>query len=385
MLRKAAAVALGLALVACGEASGPSTPSATTYGLGAFPALPTTALAADRATALQQVLADALDATDVPGLAAALVSADHGTWVGVAGTADGEAPIDPAAQFGIGSVTKVIVAAEVLHLAESGAVDLDRPIADYLGPGIPTNGATIRQVLGMRSGIEEYSGDASAVCADLAATFSMQDLASALSDGAIFEPGSRFRYTNANYLLAGLLIEAVTGTSVATALRDGLLADPGLTRLIYQDEEEPTAPVAAPFVIMPGSEPMPDPDQVLEMGAGYLPARCLAATAGPAGGMASDPMTLARFGYLLYGGTLLGDEALTAMTTYQDGYGLAAHDHSGTFGVPAVGHEGTVPGYVASLLAFPDEGLSIAVLSNTNGDEGSMVSIAGRLRDELTP
>ena len=104
-----------------------------------------------------------------------------------------------------------------------------------------------------------------------------------------------------------------------------------------------------------------------------------------AGGMASDPMTLARFGYLLYGGALLGEDALTAMTTYQDDYGLAAHDHSGTFGVPSVGHEGTVPGYVAALLAFPDEGLSIAVLANTNGDEASMTSIAGRLREELAP
>lgn len=119
------------------------------------------------------------------------------------------------------------------------------------------------------------------------------------------------------------------------------------------------------------------------LGVGYLPARCLAATAGLAGGMASDPMTLARFGYLLYGGAILGDEALTAMARFEDDYGLAAHDHASAFGVPAIGHEGTVPGYVAQLLAFPDEGLAIAVLANTNGDEASMTSIAGRLRVEL--
>jgi D-alanyl-D-alanine carboxypeptidase len=385
MLRTAAALAIGLALVACGQTAGPSTPegSSVAYGLGAFPALPTGRLSSDLAAPLQKVLDDAIDAADVPGVAAAVVWADHGTWAGAAGTADGDAPLDPAAQFGIGSVTKVIIAAQILQLAEAGAVDLDQPITGYLDDELPTNGATVRQVLGMRSGIAEYAGDPRKACADLAATYSMQDLIPGLSDETLFEPGTRFRYTNANYLLAGLLIEEVTGGSVAATLRSGVLADPGLERLIYQDEERPEPPLAAPFVVMPGSEPVPGPKEVLRLGAGYLPARCLAATAGPAGGMASDPMTLARWGYLLYGGSVLGDEALTAMATFQDDYGLAAHDHASAFGVPAIGHEGTVPGYVAQLLAFPDDGLTIAVLANTNGNEASMTAIAGRLRDEL--
>jgi hypothetical protein len=101
--------------------------------------------------------------------------------------------------------------------------------------------------------------------------------------------------------------------------------------------------------------------------------------------MASDAMTLARWGYLLYGGWILGDQAIADMANFADGYGLAAHDHGPSFGVPALGHEGTVPGYVAQLLAFPEEGLSIAVLMNTNGSEGDMTSLAGRLRDVLTP
>jgi len=102
--------------------------------------------------------------------------------------------------------------------------------------------------------------------------------------------------------------------------------------------------------------------------------------------MASDTMTLARWGYLLFGGWILGDEALAAMTDFEDGYyGLAAVDQGSVFGSPALGHGGTVPGYTAQLLVFPEEGLAVAVLMNTNGNEDALASIAGQLRAALTP
>ena len=102
--------------------------------------------------------------------------------------------------------------------------------------------------------------------------------------------------------------------------------------------------------------------------------------------MASDAMTLARWGYLLYGGWLLGDEALAAMTDFEAGYyGLAAVDYGSVFGGPALGHGGSVPGYTAQLLAFPEEGLAVAVLMNTNGNEDDLGSIAGQLRAALAP
>jgi D-alanyl-D-alanine carboxypeptidase len=358
---------------------------ATESVLGAFPALPTGKLPEETAAALQAVIDEAVQPLDVPGIAAAVIVADQGTWVGAAGTADGTAPLDPAAQFGIGSVTKTITAAQVLQLVESGAVDLDRPIADYVGDDLPTNGATVREVLGMRSGIGEVQVDPQTFCPDLAVSVPMAELREVPLGDPYFEPGERFRYTSANYVLAGILIEEVTGSSVARALRSGVLSAPGLERLIYQDEERPTAPLAAPFVVLPGSREVPPPQDLLAIGGGYLPARCLASSAGPAGGMAADAMTLARWGYLLYGGWVLGDEALAAMTDFEDAYGLGAHDQHSRFGVPALGHEGTVPGYTAQLLVFPDDGLAVAVLMNTNGDEGDLTTLAGALREALAP
>jgi hypothetical protein len=74
------------------------------------------------------------------------------------------------------------------------------------------------------------------------------------------------------------------------------------------------------------------------------------------------------------------------MTDFEEGYyGLAAVDHGSVFGGPALGHGGTVPGYTAQLLAFPEEGLAVAVLMNTNGNEDALASIAGQLRAALAP
>jgi D-alanyl-D-alanine carboxypeptidase len=210
----------------------------------------------------------------------------------------------------------------------------------------------------------------------------MADLRQVTLGEPLFAPGSRFRYTSANYVLAGMLIEDVTGASLGSILRSGVLSAPGLERLIYQDAERPTPPLAAPFVVLPGSGPVPGPADLLEAGGGYLPARCLASAAGPAGGMASDALTLARWGYLLYGGWVLGDEAHAAMTDFEDGYGLGVHQQHG-FGVPALGHEGTVPGYTAVLTVFPEDGVAVAVLMNTNGSEDDLIGIAGRLREVL--
>jgi CubicO group peptidase (beta-lactamase class C family) len=385
MLRGAAIALVAVMSAACGASS--VTPSPLLPHLGSFPAEPSAQLSAEVATDLQGVLDRAIGVIQVPGIAAAVIYAGQGVWAGTSGTADSESPLVADAQFGIGSVTKTVIAAQVLKLVEAGLVDLDKPISDYLGEDDhDTNGATVRQVLGMRSGVGDVAVGPEDICSDhLDASVTMADLrAMPLADPS-FEPGTRFVYTNSNYVLAGILIEEVTGESLGTVLRDGVLAAPGLERLIYQDAEKPTAPLAAPFVVRPTGEEVPGPAELLVLGGGYLPVRCLASSAGPAGGMAADALTLARWGYLLYGGSILSADALADMADFKDDYGLAAHDHAARFGVAAIGHEGTVPGYTAQLLAFPDEGLAVAVLININGNyEGTLTTIAGQLRDALT-
>ena len=85
---------------------------------------------------------------------AAVITAD-GMWAGAAGI-DGPKgrKAEATDEFGIASVSKVLLAALILKLADQGKVDLDAPLADYLdGLDVDANGATLRQALAMRSGM----------------------------------------------------------------------------------------------------------------------------------------------------------------------------------------------------------------------------------------
>jgi D-alanyl-D-alanine carboxypeptidase len=187
------------------------------------------------------------------------------------------------------SVTKTFTAAEVMHLAATGRVDLDAPLSKYVQHRLTGNGATVRQALGMRSGLpgftdQESQALLSAGLAHPGRHWTMQESLAYLK-GTPSPPGGDPVYSCAKYWLLGLLVENVTGRSVAEAYRADLLDPAGLNRIAVQDTERPTAPLAAP----PRRLHLPPPD-------GYLPYRSIASGTGPAGGIATDAQTVARVG-----------------------------------------------------------------------------------------
>jgi len=161
--------------------------------------------------------------------------------------------------------------------------------------------------------------------------------------------------------LLGMLIEKVTRSSYAQALRRDVLAGMG-SRMVVQDAEPPPPPLAAPEF----SEPGLDPDGQ------FLPNRTLASAAGAAGGIAADAPTLALWGYRLYGGQIATADRTAEMTTaiasipftIATGYGLGTviwRDPEMTY--PLVGHSGDIPGYSTMLGVDPIRQVSIAVLA----------------------
>src|SRR5215217_4432509 len=205
------------------------------------------------------------------GMAATVMSAD-GTWSGATGKADGVRDVRINDQFAIGSVTKSVIAAQVMQMVEAGELDLDDPATDHL-PGdleFDSNGATIRQLLGHRSGIPDYyprlleslSTDGQPVWLDPALrALEPADLLELVPDNRA-PAGQEFGYADTNFLLLGLVIEQIRGRPVGDVLRDGVLSIDGVERLIYQPDEVPTDPMAMPFG---GST------AGLKKGGGYLP------------------------------------------------------------------------------------------------------------------
>jgi D-alanyl-D-alanine carboxypeptidase len=359
------------------------------YRLGLFPPLPAIPFPTTTVAALQDVLDAAAD-KGLPGVSASVLAAGRGAWTGAAGTSDGHTPMAAAAQFGIASTTKTIIAAEILWLAEQGLLGLDDPVTAHLpaGLGFDTNGATIRQLLAMTSGLPEFALlDDPALVADPQREWTPQEILASVPVDRI-PPGVAFEYSSTNYVLLGLVIEETTGTTIARALRAHILADPGLSSLVYQTEERPVGPVALPFI---GTQVRSD---ILEVGGGYLATRADASALGASGGMVSDAGALARFAYLLWGGQLLSDDSLAAMTDFASDagdfrYGLGTIDLTPLgkgFPVQAIGHGGQdSAGYASIMVTLPSEGIVVTVLINQDVDPRWVaIPIAQSLIDALS-
>jgi CubicO group peptidase (beta-lactamase class C family) len=138
-------------------------------------------------------------------------------------------------------------------------------------------------------------------------------------------------YASTNYVLLGTIIEHVTGRPLAEALRPAVLDDPGLEGLVYTVEDALSAD-------------------------GY--------------GVQATPGALARWGYQLYGGFVISDASLRAMTDFQgEWYGLGVMDLSGEYATQAVGHERSSSApqccSLIRLVALPEVGVVISVQAST--------------------
>jgi D-alanyl-D-alanine carboxypeptidase len=295
------------------------------------------------------------------GMAATVMSAD-GTWSGAAGKADGVRDVRVDDQFGIASVTKPVIAAQVMQMVEAGELALDDPAADHLPPDLDfdTNGATIRQLLGQRSGIPDWYDDEmrESVSTDRRRFWKPADVLELVGPGRA-PAGEEFEYTDTNYTLLGLVIEQVRGRPVADVLRDGVLGIDGVERLVYQPDEAPTKPMA-----------MPDGESTaaLKKGGGYLPSLADASSAGPAGAIASDSPSLARWWRAFCAGEIVSQDSLTEMTTFHDEYGLGLFDVADPY-ARGVGHLGENFGYVAWAGCLPEDGSVVVVLANSDVEE----------------
>jgi D-alanyl-D-alanine carboxypeptidase len=304
------------------------------------------------------------------------VADPDGVWAGAFGVDGAGEPLAAQAAMPLASVTKTFTAAQVLQLVEEGLVDLDRPVSDYVSVPFDTRGATVGQLLGMRSGFPDPTDDVIAAAAsDLERSWTGEDWyplvdTTQLERRKVGQP----TYNNFNYVVLGELIETVTGLSYAKALRRDLLDPAGLDRIWVQDDEQPVPPTAI------GTE---DPQfPIVDEDGPFLPSRSIASAAGAAGGIAADAPTLAAWGVALYSGKIFDPATVTLMTTPPDGdtqYGLGTEVDTDTQGQPIVGHGGDIVGVSTSLLrVWLDEGITIAVLS-PQGPAKPLDALAQRL------
>lgn len=351
---------------------------AAVFPTAAFTDLRETPVSEAEAEDLQAILNDMVGGA---GMTATVMTAD-GTWSGAAGTADGVRDVQVDDQFAIASVTKSVIAAQVMQMVEAGELALDDPATAHLPPQLDfdTNAASIRHLLGMHSGIPDYvAGLWESLSTDPQQNWTPAKVL-ALVPATRSTAGVEAGFSDTNYVLLGLVIEQIRGRPLANVLRNGVLSGDGLQRLIYQPGEAPAEPMA-----MPGGESI----AALEKGGGYLPSLAGVTAAFGAGAMASDAPSLARWWQAFCGGGIVAEESLAAMATMHDGYGLGLHGRSehqvapGLERLPdrpgSVGHGGNQVGYTSLAACLPEDGAVVVVLSN--GFEGELSAVADRLVD----
>jgi D-alanyl-D-alanine carboxypeptidase len=223
----------------------------------------------------------------IEGLTGAALLVDRGAgrpiisvFAGDDGLADAK-PIGPGTLLQIGSNTKEFTAALILKLEAAGKLKLDDTIGKWL-PHYPAwANVTIRSLLNMTSPIPNYSepvaiGEIQA--ADIHHQFSAKDLIGFVDPGAgqHFPPASGWFYSNTNYILASLIIEAASGMNYERALTTMILEPLGLNDTFYADGPHPGPAAAAPHLAR-----VPRALFLLEDCLAYQPQPCSVSTVAP--------------------------------------------------------------------------------------------------------
>lgn len=312
---------------------------------------------------LDSIARSALHEGNLAGLSVAVVRGADTLLLEAYGSADLELGVatPPDAVYEIASVTKQFTAAAVLQLVDQGLVDLDASIDRYLS-GLPADWPTItvRQLLDNTSGIHEPLSlpGYEEMKTQAFPRDSLLDIIFAAP--RTFEPGEAAWYNSSGFILAGHLIEAVSGLSYEEYVESRIFQALGMERSRYCSDLELIPDRTRGFhAAQAGMRPAIYTDHTWPWAAGSL-----CATAGD----------LVRWLQALHGGAVLSEAGHAAMTTparLTNGvpirYGLGVEVAEDRSGNRYIGHDGSGPGFAADARFYPEDKLAVVALANTSG------------------
>lgn len=291
----------------------------------------------------------------------------------------GKARLDPATtaraemRYSIGSVSKQFLAAAVLLLAEDGKLTLDDKVSRYLPELTRAGEITIRELLSHTSGYQDYY-PLDYVAPYMAKPVTPEQILNQWARKPLdFDPGTRWQYSNTNYVAAGRIVEQASGMPLMRFLETRIFRPLGmetpvdLTQVLLQSGD---ASGYTRFALGPVRPVEPE-------GRGWLFA------AGELGMTARD---LALWDLSLIERRLLKPASLDAMITpvrlkngAPTGYALGV-GVEGAGGHPRLQHGGAVSGFVSQNTVWLDEGAAVVVLANRDGS-----SAPGRITGQIAP
>ena len=297
----------------------------------------------------------------LPGVSASVVVRGETvleTAVGIANAGSG-LEARPGTQYRIGSITKTFTAAAVLALADEGRLGLDDPLDRRLeeAAGRPL---TLRRLLAHSSGLQrELVGTAW----ETLVFPSTEELLARLDEAEqVLEPGAQWHYSNLAYALLGEVVARVSGQPYEHFVEDRFLhGEPGLARTTWERAE----PAARGYYVDPFANVLRPEGEVAR--AGSLSA---------AGNLWSTTADLCRWAAWLGGRTPM--HAVQVMADPDGwllawGLGLMLHRRGDLI---LYGHDGAMPGFLASICASREEDVQAAVLTNASTPAAAVTGLA---------
>jgi D-alanyl-D-alanine carboxypeptidase len=324
---------------------------------------------------IDDAVAKVLEQTGVPSASLAIVQKGEIVYTHAYGMARLEPPTPAEAQmrYSIGSISKQFTAAAILLLEQQSKLSIDDPVSKYI-PGL-TRGdeVTIRMLLSHTSGYQDYWPEDYLMPPMRKPTTAQYILDTWAKKPLDFDPGTKWQYSNTNFVIAGLIVEKVSGEPLMKFLQEHIFG-PLNMKSVYNTDVAKLGDTDAEGYIRYALGPLrPAPKE----GAGWMFA---------AGELAMPAHDLALWDISVMNRSLLAPESYKQMFTpvklkdgSDSGYGLGVFT-SPRMGHAALEHSGEVSGFVSENIVFPDDKAAITVLTNQDAS-----SAAGAIARQLTP
>lgn len=338
-------------------------------------AAPINKITADLRSKIDTVATKVLADTGVPSASIAIVQKGQIVYTQAYGKArlDPSTPAAPPMRYSIGSISKQFTAASILLLEQQGKLSIDDPVSKYI-PGL-TRGdeVTIRMLLSHTSGYQDYWPQDYLMPPMREATTSQHILDVWGKKPLDFDPGTKWQYSNTNFVIAGLIVEKVGGQPLMRFLQQNVFSPLNMQSVYNSDVARLGDTDAAGYIRYALGPLRPAPKE----GAGWMFA---------AGELAMPAYDLALWNISMMNQSLLSAESykqMFASVKLKDGtdshYGLGVFTNARS-GHAAIEHSGEVSGFVSENIVFPDDKAAIIVLTNQDA-----APAAGTIGRQLTP
>ena len=282
----------------------------------------------------------------------------------------------PATRYAIDSVSKEFTASAILKLQEAGKLSLDDKVAKYFPELASADQVTIRQILSHTAGYRDYWPQ-DFVTIEMGHPTTVRAVLDEWGKKPLdFAPGTDWQYSNTGFVIAGAIIEKVSGQPLVDFLRANIFTPLKMEGVTDADQRALGPADAGAYTRMAGGPVRPAPKE----GAGWLFA---------AGELAMAPSELAKWDISLMARSLLTPASYDALYTPikltggRDSHYSLGLDVRETRGRLRISHGGGGSGFLAANVMYPAE--KLAVIAFTNNDWVPPNAVAQRVAFVVLP